>query len=206
MDDIDRILRVAKRYGVGVFLHPDFPHGYGESEHEEDGRNTRGLVPAAVSDKATSGPRWHCCDVGQKVVWLHNFDPDEPENILHEICHCIVNPPGGDIEKLSEDVVLMPFERVLARQTLSWYGYRRVVKWQHQTQIEWYDPVTEKYFGSLEDVPNYTRWGLWRESFRALRRMKAITRGGRVTWQWPDWNRAPKYIYDRGNLTGRETT
>lgn len=199
MDDIDRILRVAKRYGVGVFLHPDFPLGYGELEGEEAGKDGRGLVMAPLSTDVSPGPRWHCCDVKQKVVWLHNLDPSEPENILHEVCHCIMQPPSGNIEELSEDVVLMPFERVLARQCLSRHGYERVKKWQELTQIEWWDRGRDCYHHELAAVPNYEKWAPWRESFAALRRMGAV-KNGRVTWQWPNWDRAPKALMERGNL------
>lgn len=201
MDDIDRVLRIAARYGVRVFLHPDFPRGFGEHDHEPEGKNKRGLRTAEVPLPASGGPLAHYCDVTQKAVWFEHLDPEEVHTHLHEVCHCIMQPPGDDIDQLSEDVLLMPFERTLARQALSWRGYKKVIDWQLTTQIEWWDEKLKKYYEALEHVPNYTRWLYWRESFRGLRRMGAI-KNGRVTWQRPNWARVPKYLMVRGNLLG----
>ena len=195
MDDVDRVLAIADRYGVEVTVIPNrFYVLFGSS---------RGLKIASRDDltpHATRGPNAHFCDVRSRRVWFEHLDPNCCEEHLHELCHVIMQPPGGNIERLSEDVALMPFERVLARQCLSADGYRRVVRWQENTQIEWWDKKRDCYYDALEDVLNYSRWALWRESFAALRRMGAI-KNGRVTWKWPNWNRAPKRLLARGNLT-----
>lgn len=190
-DDIDRLLKVAARYDVSVFL--SILH---------DGEETRGIPRIPLTSEATGGPISHWCDPKKKAIWLEDLEPSGIEYAFHELCHVIMNPPGG-IDQLSEDVVLMPFERTLARQCLSWKGFRRVLRWQETgTQIEWWDAKEEKYYGELRSVPNYTRWNLWRESFRNLRRMGVINSGGRVTWQWPNWSRATKALMSRGNLIG----
>src|ERR1700710_3260115 len=130
MDDIDRVLEVARRYDVACFLTEAFPLGYGEHAHEPEGKNPRGLKKAPViSDDATEGPRGHFCDAAMRIVWFDHFDPKEAETHLHEVCHCIINPPGG-IDQLSEDVLLMPFERTLARQIFSPESYKKVIFWQ----------------------------------------------------------------------------
>jgi len=189
-DDNDRLLEVAKRYGVNVFLSILY-----------DGEETRGLKRKPLTKGTTAGPVDHWCNPKKKSIWLENFSSDI-EYAFHELCHVIINPPGG-IDQLSEDVALMPFERTLARQCLSPAGFKRVLAWQETgTQIEWWCARKKKYYPELGMVPNYSRWGLWRESFRNLRRMGVIDKRGKVTWQWPNWKRATKALMSRGNLIG----
>lgn len=197
-DDVDRVIEIARRYNVRVFLSGRFPHGFGEHTHEVGGRDTRGLQVTSATQYMTDGPVWHFCDVRERIVWFDNLDSSCAETHLHEVCHCIMQPPGGDIDRLSEDVVLMPFERTIARQCLSPEGYRKVIQWQEVTQIEWWDARKRAYYSTLEDAPNYSRRGLWRESFEGLRRMGAI-KSGRVTWKQPNWRRAPKKLLARGH-------
>lgn len=203
-DDIDRALAIAERYGVAVRLTPGFPHlpFLFRDEIVPEDRRTRGLskeddMPDRPS--VTSGPNLHYCDVKKRIVWFDHLDPDEVETHLHEICHVIMQHPDHGIDAFSEDMVLMPFERTLARQCLSWKGYRRVVKWQETTQVDWWDRTGTREYFALENVPHYTRWAYWRESFRALRRMGAIAggRSARVTWRWPDWKRLPQALANR---------
>lgn len=198
-DDIDKVLEIARRYGVRVFLHPHFPR---TSMHSMKTLvETRGLKKLNIPARASSGPTAHHCDVLGRKVWFEHLDPEGVETHLHEICHVIMNPPGGNIEQLSEDVVLMPFERTIARQCLSKAGYDKVVQWQLNTQIEWWSAKTDSYWDALDQVPNYSRRWEWRNSFAALRRMGVIA-NGRVTWKKPDWRRATKELLQRGNLIG----
>lgn len=202
-DDIDVVLDIAKRYGVKVFLHSSFPHASMHSglAKQPDSCNTRGLTKKDTSARASGGPTAHHCDPSQRTVWFQHLDIAGVETHLHEICHVIMSPPGHDIDQLSEDVVLMPFERVLARQCLSPKSYKLVLRWQLNTQIEWWNAKLKKYYGLLEDVPNYTHQWHWRMSHAALRRMGVI-KNGRVTWKRPNWRYANRALFDRGNLLG----
>lgn len=192
-DDIDRLLQIAKRYGVNVFLHR---HLYSGDVIDDK----HGLTYKPLTRGKSTGPICHWCHPEKKTVWLEELDASRIEFAFHELCHVIINPPGG-IDQLSEDVILMPFERTLARQCLSPVGFKRILDWQETgTQIEWWDTQKKKYYGTLESVPNYTRWSLWRESFRNLRRMGALSSENRVTWRWPNWRRATKALMSRGNL------
>lgn len=196
-DDIDRVIQIARRYGVKLFITPSFAR-FGKTETRYI---SRGLPVSKPHDKATSGPRGHWCHPRTKSVWFDSFDVDGPETHLHEVCHVIMCSPGG-INELSEDVVLMPFERMIARQCLSHEGYKKVLDWQVEyTQIDWWDKKGYKHYDYLANVPNHTRWFFWRQSHAALRAMGAI-KNGRVTWKWPDWRLAPKDLMDRGNLGG----
>ena len=195
-DDIDAVLQIAKRFGVKVFLTPAFARG---EMHFVVPGDLRGLPVGDPPSKATSGPLGHWCLPVKRSVWFQDLDSSNIETHLHEVCHVIMNPPGG-IDQLSEDVVLMPFERILAKQCLSPKGYAKVLEWQENgTQIEWWDAKKEKYYQALEEVPNYTRWWHWRQSHAALRAMGCV-KHGRATWKWPDWRRAPKETIERGNL------
>ncbi len=202
-DDIDRILEAAKRFGVKMYITKDYDR---QMRHVQSGSLFADMyrrVELKVMEphrNATSGPRGHWCHPKTKSVWWDSLPLDDLETVLHEVCHVLMDPPGG-IEQLSEDVVLMPFERTLAKQILSKEGYDKVVDWQVTgTQIEWWDTKQKKFYGELSKVPNYTRWWHWRQSFKALRAMGALDRHNRITWRWPNWNKAPSETFARGNL------
>lgn len=214
-DDIDRILEIAKRYGVKVYLSPGFPR---QSIHAprpiggwtDDHQDRRGLTLREWTKDASYGPMGHRTDVQARVVWFDYFSVDDGygtktidvvQSHLHEICHVICQPPGGRIEQLSEDVLLMPFERTIARQFLSRKAYKKIVSWQLDTQIEWPASPDEDAttYSCLEDVPCHEHHPLWLESFAALRKMGAI-KNGRVTWKPFNWKRCPKRLLARGNF------
>lgn len=187
MDDIDRVLTIARRYGVQVFLMEGFPH-------RDDAADPRGLHVVPLTTTATNGPLAHYCDPAARTVWFDHLEVAEVETHLHEVCHVIMQPPGCGIDGVTEDVLLMPFERTLARQCLHWKGYKRVVSWQLNTQVDWW--FGEVNYTALDELPGHANTAYWRESFAALRRMGAI-KNGRVTWNWPNWARCPKALLER---------
>lgn len=201
--DIDRILAAAHRFGVKTYITKNYKRQMDQTMPDSLFVDLYPKVDLEVREPhrdATSGPRGHWCHPKTKSVWFDNLSPDELETVLHEVCHVIMDPPGG-IEQLSEDVVLMPFERTFARQILSPDGLEKVIDWQVSgTQIEWWDSQQKKFYGELSKVPNYTRWWQWRQSFKALRAMGCLNKYNRLTWQWPNWNKAPKETFARGNL------
>jgi hypothetical protein len=196
--DIEAVLEVAHRYKVKCFLTMGFPHISGMSNKLLG--ETYGLEKKEVHPRASDGPVAHNCDPKTRQVWFDHLDPDCVETHLHEVMHVILSPPGHDIDQLSEDVVLMPLERIIAKRIFTKKAYKRVVSWQENTQIEWWDAKLRKYYGSLADVPNYTRWWHWRNSFDGLRRMGVLDGNNNPTWKRPKWSRAPKALIQRGNL------
>jgi hypothetical protein len=197
--DIERVLEIARRFDVKCFLHPRFP--VMSMVNDKVLTKTFGLKKAPKTSGWAGGPTAHACSLKTRSVWFEHLDPWAVETHLHEIMHVVLGPPNHNIDEFSEDVVLMPFERVIARQCLSKEAYALVVRWQLNTQIEWWDNKRGRYYGALEDVPNHQRWWYWRNSFDGLRRMGMLDENNRVTWKKPDWRRAPKALIERGNLT-----
>lgn len=197
---------IAKKYGVRVYLSHFFdPHR--DCEITVDGcvwkvclgTDTRGLVQREISKVSSSGPIAHACSPRTKTVWFDNLYEDQAETHLHEVVHVIVDPPKG-IDQLSEDVILLPFERILAKRFFSKKAFERVLKWQeYGTQIEWWNAKKDKYHDHLGGIPNYTRWFYWRQSMKALRDIGLI-KDGKPTWKYPNWKKADPELMERGNF------
>lgn len=191
--DVARVLEIARRFGVRVYLNSNFPSYYRADAQACD---PRGYVRVPATRFAAPGPMGHACDVHTKAVWFDHFAADGVHTLLHEVMHCVLHPPWCGIDDVPEDLVLMQYERAIARQYFSPRGYQHVVDWQKVTSVEWTNPETGRSYDELGSIPHYTRSRFWREGFRALRAMGALDAAGRVTWALPDWRKATKWALD----------
>lgn len=185
-DDVDVVLEIAGRLEVDVT--------WAGSLHTQPQTDLRGLETSTVFSHASRGPVGHYCDVAERKVWLTYAENRYVETILHEICHVVLTPPGVDLEEIAEDVLLLPFERVLARQCLSRSGYELVKRWQLDTQVDWWIPRQQRSISHLAEWKGHAASKYWRDSHAALRRLGVLA-GGRVTWKRPRWDRVPEEFY-----------
>jgi len=159
------IFEIARRYGVGVEYHPEVPE-----------------------TQKLAGSSGMGCDVERRVVLIEERvrGKEDPETLLHEIVHVIVNPPGVGIEVIHEGWILLQFERALARQALTEEEYAAVVDYQTATSIDLYED--DKWICILDDAPEPEKLSFWQEGVARCQLLGLLDEENRVTWQPPDWS------------------
>lgn len=174
-DDSRRVLRIADRCGVPyTFLDP------------------RADDPL----KFVAGPRGHFIDTQNRKVLFQTPFPSkvptvrdeellQPEVMFHEVAHVYTQPPYWGIDETAEDLVLMQWERSVARCYFSKAGYNRVIEWQHITVAHNADEALEAIQERLGY--DYRRCEWWRAGFLLLRKLGGLTRSNRPTFKPLNW-------------------
>lgn len=157
------VVTLAKRYGVKV----------------------QPLECLRTPETGTRGPRGHGCDPASRTVFLESSKWDV-EVQLHELAHVIVQPPWWPMVDVPEELLLMQFERSLARVALDNKSLRRTIAWQHETEVS-------VFCSMLEELEGYERSGFWRLGFRLCRMLGILDARRRPTWRWPDWQKLEPY-------------
>lgn len=107
------------------------------------------------------------------------------EGFLHELVHVLLTPPGENIETIHEAWMLLPFERILARETMSKKDYRKVLEYQSSTSIDIWEGRT--CYMILDDVPNPESKDWWREGIDRAKKVGMLDVNGKVTWHRAAW-------------------
>lgn len=148
------------------------------------------IVPTRRIPRAFRGPRAAGCDPATRRVFVPRSwaNPrssrgieNEPETYLHEAMHVLMQPPGEEIENLSEEWILFQVERQVARVAMP-AALPRVLRWQLDTEVH-----LVLYHEPLERYPTYQRDPVWRRGYDLARRLGVLDAHRRPTWRWPDW-------------------
>ena len=152
--DAANVLRLAVRLGIDV-------------------RMTKTGEPA--EGHASTGPRGHTThfpiDQAPRIYLSpdHEGYPDawDAETLLHEVAHAYLTPPFWEIDEVPEALILLQWERTVARQILSPIGFDKVCSWQAQTEVTWTGENLDAAGGDLQ-----TAW--WKGGIAILRRIGAM--------------------------------
>lgn len=117
--------------------------------------------------------------IPERIVWY--CDEAQHFHVLHEIMHIVTTPPGIDHEIVSEDLVLLQYERCVAR-ALGADVYIPVVVWQHETIAPLIVPEA-----ALHEIQSYAWTRPWHDGFAFARRLGLLNRWNRPTWRLPTW-------------------
>lgn len=157
-----------------------------------------GPVPALRRGPRQSG----CCPVKRDVYVPANWsegrrrqgDTCEAVNlaeVLHELCHVILHPPGASIDVIPEDWILMQVERAIATDMFK-SQLAHIIDWQEDSVA----PLTAELDDMLGSVPDYIHTANWQRGIRLAQRLGVLTneRGAslltaRPTYALPNWER-----------------
>jgi len=157
------VLDIAAKYGIAIKGH-DYK------------------IPIAIP-RRFQGPAYQGCDPKRRTLYFVESPYSDVEHYLHELVHVVVQTPWWSIKKTPEELLLLQFERSLAKSTLEDRAYKKVVRWQEETNVE----IAGKY-RSLGELSNYTSQPFWRMGYKICRRVGLLDAKNRPTYRWPDWS------------------
>lgn len=166
---------IARRYGVTLEVLPN------------------GEEPLVAPAAPRSG-YWCDPDLKTVYVWKEHVPLIDigyhAAAFLHEVVHCIVQPPKYSIYSIPEDWILLPFERCLFRQTQTGSELTECLDYQKSTQYETWGRRGAVQLSEL--VGDYKRpesTPTWREGLARARKVGLLDDRNRVTWKRPRWSR-----------------
>lgn len=171
------VLHIADSFGITIETY-DYPLFPGREHPKGDGW--------------VIGPRLNTAiNLSRRAVLFRDakgsrLPPDrrypDPETQLHELMHVIFQPPGMSIDEVPEEFILMQAEREFARHFFPREAYRRVCKWQRETEL------AAELCMTMEYVDQWWRAGWWREGYEILQRLGVLDTLRRPTMEQPRWS------------------
>lgn len=137
------------------------------------------------------------CDPHRRVIYVLKELEGKPEQdlpgrefLFHELVHCIVHPPGSDIDRVHEGWVLLQFERALAvaafqddEDVLS-----EILDYQNDTTVDYWEGsfhITCLY--QCDDRPE--RFQFWQDGVARCQLFGLLDTDGQPTWKLPLWTK-----------------
>jgi hypothetical protein len=146
------------------------------------------------------GPRQSGCCPVKRVIYVplnwtigrrRQGDIHEAVNlaeVLHELCHVVLHPPGESIDVVPEDWILMQVERAIAADLFKPH-LAYVIQWQEQSIA----PLVAGAYDLLGSIPDYINHATWQRGIDLAQRLGVLTSGptrlAKPTYNLPKWSR-----------------